>query len=844
MACPNIVELIQQTFTLDHGRAISNENDQRLLALLCSLATPSFVFPQTTASAVWYVEHPFQTNNVFYRVENLAGKRVYPAEEYVLGNNLVLLFFSAPVDGRCIVFGADSGLTNPALGPIGLPSDSSWDDGPVDLQATDTIVDAFDKINETLAILYPPPNYLSGDMQITFGIGLSYHTSYLSVGNTFVALSAGMSFNKVVTSPSFQFSTPSSPSNQFNKSDQGILNFYKNGVVEDYLDLTTALVSDLGPSLFLQLSARTLLFDLPKYSKGSFIVYGSPSWLTTGENKDLMVEHDLVALYQTNPVTLFYDNGVVPSSLVTPTLTEKLLASSVFLSGIQYYGLGDQFVLTAAISNVFNKTYLASPARVALPGMVTADLAFSSIGVYPTRASSLANYSFTGTLTDYFQDTNSNSTQSGGYLVFNHTLPATPVTFLVKHLSRWVAGSLFTISTTLDFTTVPSSGTHFRSGLRLKGATDGIVDFVLKGLDTIAVYVTLPGSVVEALVDSDTITPVIAGDAIEFEVVDLGGSYEFNYSVNGGGPVTLTTVSDNPQWGPSGSSEVTVSIFATNNLAGSTYPVFTARYDAFVSSAGRAKILDVVPTVTDSLDLTNVTLELDAPDVFSTDAVASVVGLSVRGNGAAGISASENRLVNTWSSGSTALLEVFTDEDYRLPFGAWNTPPASPTGNWTSTAVLGSSDAQVIPGELVYPSIDFTSGYLPVQAGLVNYSTHVGVQHYQRGFRPSAPKNQGTIRVSGLTIADLGVAVDIFVKVPTVTGWKNLAQVFDLSTYVLATDGQGVLLSRSGNDFSFTLGAGSTGLFTSSSKGYLIFWIRYNSVPTTTVTGIECLGWS
>jgi len=175
---------------------------------------------------------------------------------------------------------------------------------------------------------------------------------------------------------------------------------------------------------------------------------------------------------------------------------------------------------------------------------------------------------------------------------------------------------------------------------------------------------------------------------------------------------------------------------------------------------------------------------------------------------------SENRLVNTYPNNrSTNLREYFTDENYRMEDGAFDSLPSSLTGNWDSTQVVGPGKAIVGGGSV--PAVragNFDlSGTLPV--GNPNYTGRSGTEVYVRGFK-SANANSGcTIELQGLTGSDVGVVgsgnVNVEIKLPTQTGWLDLGKAFNSSQFS-GVDGDGCQTAVSGDVWTVTFGTFST----------------------------------
>lgn len=176
-----------------------------------------------------------------------------------------------------------------------------------------------------------------------------------------------------------------------------------------------------------------------------------------------------------------------------------------------------------------------------------------------------------------------------------------------------------------------------------------------------------------------------------------------------------------------------------------------------------------------------------------------------------------NTLYNTYGNISTDKHEYFVDENYRLPAGSWDSPPASLTGNWDSTQALTNGNAQVYIDRLVYPHIDFTSGYSPNQTA--DYSSFSGDQEYYRAIHDSAPHSSGSLHLRGITQSDLGSNVDVYIKLPGKTGWLDLSQPYNAATFT-GSDGDGAYtsISQSGDVLIINWTAGT---YSTSQSNYM-----------------------
>jgi len=178
-------------------------------------------------------------------------------------------------------------------------------------------------------------------------------------------------------------------------------------------------------------------------------------------------------------------------------------------------------------------------------------------------------------------------------------------------------------------------------------------------------------------------------------------------------------------------------------------------------------------------------------------------------------SISENRLVNTYSpfNSTNGNITMF-DENYRFPLSAdFSIIPISITGNWNSNLPLTNGNLVLFNSVWDYPSINYSSGYLPLQS--VNYSgftgNQVGVWASNIGMAHSSMR----ITFTGVTVSDVSPVgtgnLNIEIRLPNESGWLDCGKSFG--------DGNGCKLgSSSGNIFNLSFGT-----FTSSNSNGIVF---------------------
>ena len=154
----------------------------------------------------------------------------------------------------------------------------------------------------------------------------------------------------------------------------------------------------------------------------------------------------------------------------------------------------------------------------------------------------------------------------------------------------------------------------------------------------------------------------------------------------------------------------------------------------------------------------------------------------------------DKTLYNTYDNRATDKHEYFTDEYYRLQEGDYDSVPNNITGQWDSTQLLINGQAQVYVNRLVYPQKNFND-YYPQQN--VDYTSFIGEQKYFRAFRDSnIAHNSGSLHLRNITWDDVGNKIDIFLKLPSQTGWLDLSKDFNAALFTGA-DGDGAMVGHS-----------------------------------------------
>jgi len=207
------------------------------------------------------------------------------------------------------------------------------------------------------------------------------------------------------------------------------------------------------------------------------------------------------------------------------------------------------------------------------------------------------------------------------------------------------------------------------------------------------------------------------------------------------------------------------------------------------------------------------TVALNASNSYSINAVGTVVGRKPNGSSTTGVSASNNVLVDTYSpTYSTGGNITMFDENYRFPLSTnFSVVPGSVTGNWTSSAPLTNGNGQLYNSVWAYPTLNFTSGYLPAQGGGTNYSAFTGDQTIVWGVNIGTGYSNVQVVFAGMNYTSISPDhngnLNFDVRLPSATGWLDGGRPFGS----FSGDSTGCQLgSSSGNTLQLTFGLSST----------------------------------
>lgn len=152
------------------------------------------------------------------------------------------------------------------------------------------------EIHQRIIDMLTPPGYgeLSGNIPIS-----PAYSGYLSDGNTFVDYSAGDAHTKLINSLPITGGDMT-----FGPSDKGTLTLYKNGVLKDTLDMAGNFDEDYragnqptvpwtSPNGYIVMTFCGMYDNVPINQYATFHLVFNSGWVTTGDNSDITVKHEI-----------------------------------------------------------------------------------------------------------------------------------------------------------------------------------------------------------------------------------------------------------------------------------------------------------------------------------------------------------------------------------------------------------------------------------------------------------------------------------------------------------------------------------------------------------------------
>jgi len=194
---------------------------------------------------------------------------------------------------------------------------------------------------------------------------------------------------------------------------------------------------------------------------------------------------------------------------------------------------------------------------------------------------------------------------------------------------------------------------------------------------------------------------------------------------------------------------------------------------------------------------------------------------------------------NNINNNSNLLKETFKDEDYRLP-DSINFDDITLIGSksiWDSEVLLEQYNAQQFLGKLKKANTDYTNYGIAVDYSLFSSDN----QFYYRSFQaPLKSNSNGRIKI--LTLGNIGVDFDIFIKFPSLTGWLDLNILYDVQDFSnnSTVDGTGCAtdINKIGDrlEIGWTIGANST---VDSNYGYFLKIVLYSDIEISEIEEIS-----
>jgi len=282
------------------------------------------------------------------------------------------------LNGHWVKYGVReaSGSGGTVVSTIGVPTDSTYDDGLIGFTPETRISDAIDDINETLKYLAPedaPP--LEGD----FLIETTNTQAYVSDGISLTNIQPG-NLARCIKGSTLTVRSP-----DFNKADIGMLTAYLNDNPVDTFNLGTHFSESertgcqsyppaSGPNEIITVTRVCKYNDFPKWQQGS-----ARLTFTNLETKDhkIKLTHRIseTVTHSTNNQTIFVDAESGRPAISSPPTVELKSAAYKYLSGVRYYTLNTKFSVSFKTNNkIFEYTYVQTPIKIEFPGAYTINL--------------------------------------------------------------------------------------------------------------------------------------------------------------------------------------------------------------------------------------------------------------------------------------------------------------------------------------------------------------------------------------------------------------------------------------------------------------------------------------
>lgn len=402
------------------------------------------------------------TNSVYSKEEHeaLEGQAVFELEyPYKVGKNQILVYYNGQLqqagedytevdsstvemadpchDGEKLTFmifnasvsSGEGDIQSACSIPIGLPADGTWSDGLFNWTEDTLTCNALDDVNEALMSLSTSrPSTLSGDLVSSEPLS----QGWISDGNTNVEDIVGVEKPYLINKGNFTLTTPE---DTLLDADKGVLKLFINGQLVDSFNLRGAFVEsdrsggqtahrygdgsyslqDVGAPASDGLRESdngliTIMFvskysTFPGWQYGEVRVNIDSTIIESGYNEVYLSHQIETEERNTNIFKFFYDDSANNPVVSSIYVQEEELNSNMYLSGVRYYSIGDEFSFSFVGENLFDTTYTEDLFLIDFPGVeedfVDVDSSdLSGVSSVP-HITDIVNYSSTVVLNNY-----------------------------------------------------------------------------------------------------------------------------------------------------------------------------------------------------------------------------------------------------------------------------------------------------------------------------------------------------------------------------------------------------------------------------------------------------------
>lgn len=230
---------------------------------------------------------------------------------------------------------------------------------------------------------------------------------------------------------------------------------------------------------------------------------------------------------------------------------------------------------------------------------------------------------------------------------------------------------------------------------------------------------------------------------------------------------------------------------------------------------------------------------INASNIYDINAILSVIARKPSGKTATSNSSTANRLINTYSTTYSTNGNIYmVDENYRwllsTDFSIIPGNYSNPTGNWDSSQPLTNGNAILYNSVCDYPTINYTSGYLPTQTG-TNYSTFSGNQVAVWAVNIGVAHSSMSIVFTGIlytAISAVGTGnLNLELRLPSESDWLDAGKAFG--------DGNGCRLGSSSGS---TLNASFGTMTSTNSSGVVFIRVTLRNTSAGEISRIQTSG--